>query len=191
MNAVDLRCEHLENPLGTDAVRPRLSWRLAFGSPIRMEVQSSYQILVASSRKILAEWVWERWDSWTKEHGFKNSMMNSFCHYAFGSVSEWMFNTVLGISPAKLGYARVRIAPRPGGGLTWAKGHYDSVRGRISVDWSIEDDGFHLKTVIPANTDAEILMPGHRATIATVGSGEHEYFKKDYGAITGALAATS
>ena len=66
--------------------------------------------------------IWERWDGWTPEHGFQDPGMNSFAHYAFGSVGQWMFQTVAGIDTAEPGYqkiidqARARRGPRLGQG---------------------------------------------------------------------------
>jgi alpha-L-rhamnosidase len=103
--------------------------------------------------------VWERWDSWTRERGFKNSAMNSFCHYAFGSVCEWLFDTVAGIDTDGPGFRRIIIRPRPGGGLTWVKAGYQSIRGPIRVHWEVLPGGFRLTVAIPANTTAAVHVP--------------------------------
>jgi alpha-L-rhamnosidase len=103
--------------------------------------------------------IWERWDSWTEEHGFKNSRMNSFCHYALGSVGEWLFDTVAGIASEGPGYRRIVIRPRPGGGLTWVKANHRSIRGMIAVHWEVLSNGFRLAVGIPANTTARVYVP--------------------------------
>jgi len=68
--------------------------------------------------------IWERWDGYVKGRGFQNPGMNSFNHWAFGAVGEWIYRTVLGINPdeAQPGYKHFEIRPRPGGDVTWAKG---------------------------------------------------------------------
>jgi alpha-L-rhamnosidase len=103
--------------------------------------------------------IWERWDGWTGEKGFQDPGMNSFNHYAFGSVGRWLFNTVAGIDTDGPGYKRIRIEPRPAGGFTYAKASYESIYGRIVSDWKIEDNNFTLNVTIPANTTATVYVP--------------------------------
>ena len=102
--------------------------------------------------------IWERWDGWT-EAGFQSPNMNSFNHYSLGSVGEWLYRYVAGIDLVAPGYGRILIRPHPGGNLTHASGVYDSVRGRISSSWKIEDDRFVLETLIPPNTTATVHVP--------------------------------
>jgi alpha-L-rhamnosidase len=103
--------------------------------------------------------IWERWDGWTEEKGFQSPNMNSFNHYSLGSVGEWLYRYVAGIDLGEPGYGRIVIRPRPGGNLTHASGAYDSVRGRISSSWKIEDNQFVLETLIPPNTTATVHVP--------------------------------
>jgi alpha-L-rhamnosidase len=105
--------------------------------------------------------IWERWDGWTEENGFQSPNMNSFNHYSLGSVGEWLYRYVAGIDldPQTAGYGRIIIRPHPGGGLTYARGAYDSVRGKIVSAWSIEGDQFNLRTTIPPNTTATVHVP--------------------------------
>lgn len=103
--------------------------------------------------------IWERWDGWTKEKGFQSPGMNSFNHYAFGCVGEWIYGYILGIDAEEPGYKKIIIRPRPSKRLTYAKGHYDSIRGRIAVDWKIENNDFHLNVEIPVNTTATVYVP--------------------------------
>jgi alpha-L-rhamnosidase len=103
--------------------------------------------------------IWERWDGWTQENGFQSPNMNSFNHYSLGSVGEWLYRYVAGIDLGAPGYGRIVIRPRPGGNLTHASGAYDSVRGRISSSWKIEDNRFVLETLIPPNTTATVHVP--------------------------------
>jgi len=105
--------------------------------------------------------IWERWDGYVAGRGFQDPGMNSFNHYAFGAVGEWMYKTVLGINPDqnKPGYKHVIIHPQPGGSLTWAKGWYDSIRGRIVSDWKLKDGKLILSVTIPANMTATVYVP--------------------------------
>lgn len=103
--------------------------------------------------------IWERWNSWTRKNGFGAVHMNSFNHYAYGSCSEWMFYSILGIDLDEVGYKTIRMKPEVGHGVTWAKGHYDSVLGRIASDWRLEEDSFRWSVTVPANTSATLYFP--------------------------------
>ena len=104
--------------------------------------------------------IWERWDGWTEAKGFQDPGMNSFNHYAYGAIGQWLYATVAGIDidPDQPGYKRILIQPLPGGGLTWARGQLDSMYGRISSHWIIENDIFRLKVTIPPNTTARMRI---------------------------------
>ena len=65
--------------------------------------------------------VWERWDSMLPDGTINPGEMTSFNHYALGAVADWMHRVIGGIAPLEPGYARVLVAPLPGGGLTWAR----------------------------------------------------------------------
>lgn len=103
--------------------------------------------------------IWERWDGYVKGRGFQATNMNSFNHYAIGAVGEWMYRTILGIYPEKPGYKQTLIHPQPGGSLTWAKGDYHSIAGKIAVSWKKEGGAFSLDVTIPANTTATVVLP--------------------------------
>jgi alpha-L-rhamnosidase len=103
--------------------------------------------------------MWERWDGWTPRHGFETVGMNSFNHYAFGAVGQYLYSVIGGINPASPGYQKILIAPVPGDGLTWANTSYNSVRGLISTAWTNTGTVFSLNTVIPPNTSAQIFVP--------------------------------
>ena len=120
--------------------------------------------------------IWERWDSWHHERGFQNAGMNSFNHYAYGAVGAWLYQTVAGIEidPQKPGYKHILIAPKPGGGLTYAKAAFDSVYGRIACSWRIDDAGvFEMDATVPANTTATVTLPN--GEMHQVGSGKHQW----------------
>jgi alpha-L-rhamnosidase len=128
--------------------------------------------------------VWERWDSFTKEHGFEgatgknNAAMNSFSHYAFGAVMEWGFRTLAGIDAIDPAYARIRIRPRPptpGSNperavIDWVKADYDSPRGPVQSHWRRIDGGLEMEVRIPANTTAVVHVPATEAAAVTEGS---------------------
>lgn len=117
--------------------------------------------------------IWERWDGWTPEKGFQDPGMNSFAHYAFGAVVGWMVDQIPGIRNSSPGYATVRIAPQIDPNLKWAKGSYDSIRGKIESEWSVEGDKVKMRVVIPPNVTAEVHVPGKG--VERVGSGEYRF----------------
>jgi alpha-L-rhamnosidase len=103
--------------------------------------------------------IWERWNGWTPEQGFFDPSMNSFAHYSFGAVAQWIFETVGGINTDGPGFQKIIIRPRPGGKLTWARTSYRSIRGEIRTDWKRAGAAMQLKVTIPANTRATVFVP--------------------------------
>ena len=105
--------------------------------------------------------IWERWDGWTKEHGFQSAWMNSFNHYSLGSVGEWLYRFVLGIDqePGTAGFGRLLVRPHPGGTLTWARGTYRSVRGPVASGWQRDGGRFAFRLELPPNVVASVRIP--------------------------------
>ena len=104
--------------------------------------------------------IWERWDGWTPEKGFQDPGMNSFAHYSFGAVYQWMVENIGGIRIAAPGYRKIVIAPQPGGKLTSARVSYRSAAGPITTAWKIEGGRMSVTVNIPANATAQIHLPG-------------------------------
>lgn len=90
-------------------------------------------------------------------------------HPMFGSIDEWFYRSLLGINATAPGFKKIRIQPQPAGDLTWAKGSYHSVHGKISSDWKIDGKNFRLQVSIPANTEAEVWIPAKENTAITEG----------------------
>ncbi len=109
--------------------------------------------------------IWERWDGYVKGRGFQNKGMNSFNHYAIGAVGEWMYRVILGINNDDMhpAYEHFVIRPYPGGGLKFARGSYDSIRGKIESGWNVAGDTLRLNVRIPANTTATVYVPAKDA----------------------------
>jgi alpha-L-rhamnosidase len=104
--------------------------------------------------------MWERWDGIRPDSSFQNPEMNSFNHYAFGAVGDWMYQTIGGIDvdPAAPGYRRSRIAPRPGAGLTRASASLETLYGPLTSAWRLEPEHFVLDLTVPVNTSAEVTL---------------------------------
>lgn len=105
--------------------------------------------------------IWERWNSYTLKNGFGPVDMNSFNHYSYGAIEEWMIAYSLGIQRDEQnpGYKHILLQPRIGGTLDFIRGHYDSVYGRIESRWEKTDDGYVYRATIPANTTATLVLP--------------------------------
>lgn len=106
--------------------------------------------------------IWERLNGYTVENGFGgNNSMNSFNHYSFGAVGQWMMAHSLGIRRDEPGFRRFNLAPEPDptGMMTSARGYYDSMYGRISSDWQVNGTILQYKAVVPANTSALLILP--------------------------------
>ncbi len=114
--------------------------------------------------------IWETWDAVAPDGRLRTASHN---HYAPGAVGQFLYEHVAGIAPAEPGYARVRIRPRPGGGLTWASATYRSVRGEIASRWRIENATFELDVRIPPNATALVTLPDGSSREA--GSGDHRF----------------
>ena len=115
--------------------------------------------------------IWERWDSMLPDGSINPGQMTSFNHYALGAVADWLHRVVAGLAPAEPGYRRVRIAPRPGGGLTWARASLVTAHGRIGVGWELAGDELVLEVSLPDGVTAELDPPG--AEQSTLGAGDH------------------
>jgi alpha-L-rhamnosidase len=109
--------------------------------------------------------IWERWDGIKPDGSFQDASMNSFNHYAYGAIGEWLYRVVAGIEvdPAEPGYKRILIQPQPGGQLTYASASLDSMYGRIESTWTLEDDAFQLAVTIPPNTEGVVRLPAQSA----------------------------
>ena len=116
---------------------------------------------------------WERWNSYNHETGFGDVIMNSFNHYAYGAVGDFMYETIAGITPLEAGFRRFAVVPQPGGTLTSARGEYVSEYGKIVSEWRREKGRFALDVTVPPNTECEVTLPnGERKS---VGAGVHHY----------------
>nr|MDO8114910.1 family 78 glycoside hydrolase catalytic domain [Candidatus Sigynarchaeota archaeon] len=114
--------------------------------------------------------IWERWDGFVAGRGFQDKGMNSFNHYSIGAVGEWLYRVVLGINfdEHEPGMKRVVLAPRPGGSLTWGKGSYDSIRGKIVSSWKKGKGMISHHFELPPNVRATIDLSIHENAKITV-----------------------
>lgn len=136
--------------------------------------------------------MWERWDSIRPDGSFQDPGMNSFNHYAYGSVGEWLYTNIAGIAAGRPGYREIVVRPRPGGAVTSARATFTSMYGPVSTGWRLRSGRFTLTCAVPPNTTAEVWIPASDPATVThshgtflrredgcavyrVGSGTHEF----------------
>jgi alpha-L-rhamnosidase len=111
--------------------------------------------------------IWERWNSYTKDadkNSSINANMNSFSHYAFGSVAEWMFIHGLGIDTEDAGYRNIVINPKVSKEIGFMKGSYDCINGTIVSNWELKGNKLNITVSIPVNTKAKVHIPNSDAS---------------------------
>lgn len=104
--------------------------------------------------------IWEHWDGIMEDGSFWSKDMNSYNHYAYGSVADWVYSVAAGILPRKdaPGYAKVTIAPHPDKRLDWLRAELDTRHGHISSFWTKEDDSWRYEITVPV--EADIVIDG-------------------------------
>jgi alpha-L-rhamnosidase len=115
--------------------------------------------------------IWERWDGQKPDGTFQDVGMNSFNHYAYGAIGDWMYRVMAGIDTdeAAPGYKHILIQPRPGGGFTDVKASHETPYGKVASAWTRKDGTFELRVEVPANTRATVRLP--KAQLASVTEG--------------------
>ena len=109
--------------------------------------------------KMGATTIWERWDGQKPDSTFQDPGMNSFNHYAYGAIGDWMYKVVAGLDIGKAGYKHILIQPQPDSRLKYAKASLESVHGPILSEWKIEGGHLFVTAEIPPNTTATIKLP--------------------------------
>jgi alpha-L-rhamnosidase len=105
--------------------------------------------------------IWERWDGWTPENGFQSPAMNSFNHYAYGAIGEWIWARLAGIdwSENTAGYQKVLMRPIFDQRVGYVTAKYQSTTGEIASAWHFETDGSVQWTVALApGISAEVTL---------------------------------
>ena len=112
--------------------------------------------------KMGATTIWERWDGIKPDSTFETPSMNSFNHYSYGAIGDWMYRVVAGIDTYAdaPGYKHLKIMPHIGGKLTYANADLKSYYGTISSHWKIDNGTLQLDVEIPVNTKATVYIPG-------------------------------
>src|SRR5450432_88660 len=113
--------------------------------------------------KMGATTIWERWDGEKPDSSFQTPGMNSFNHYAYGAIGDWMYRNITGIdiSEGGAGYKKIKIQPHIGGNLSYANAQLQTVYGELGTSWKIEEGKLTLNVAIPPNTTASIYIPAN------------------------------
>ena len=118
--------------------------------------------------------IWERWNSIKPDGTFDESGMNSLNHYAYGSVGDWMYRKVAGLSQLEPGYKRFQVKPMFVKGIEEWGTEFESVYGKIVANTSCKAGKIHVHVEVPANTTAVIVLP-EKEEVHEVGSGVYDY----------------
>lgn len=115
--------------------------------------------------------IWEHWDGLKPDGSFWSADMNSFNHYAYGSVGEWLYRVLAGLDGDGRGpgYRRIRITPHPDPAFTYAFARYAAIVGPIRSGWRREGETLIVEAEIPPNTTALVQLPGAEAAAVTEG----------------------
>jgi alpha-L-rhamnosidase len=113
--------------------------------------------------KMGATTIWERWDGIRPDGTLETPTMNSYNHYAYGAIGDWMYRVVAGIDTKEEGpgYKQIVIKPTIGGNLDNVQADYETNYGKVSSHWSLNTTSLLLDVEIPANTTATIYIPGN------------------------------
>lgn len=119
--------------------------------------------------------MWEHWNSIKEDGSFWSADMNSFNHYAYGAVLDWMFGVAVGIKPSMPGYREIEITPHPSEKLGFAEGHIKTLYGKVSAKWYYENTHICYDIEIPKGVVAKLTLPGENTL--TLEHGQHHFIQ--------------
>ncbi len=163
--------------LGAADINPTLSAYGYWDEAYKLLLRTAYPSWLYPITKG-ATTIWERWDGIKPDGSFQDVGMNSFNHYAYGAVGNWMYRNIAGIQhdPEHPGYSHFFIRPRPGGGVDWARATHKTMYGEIRSSWILENSTLKMEVTVPANTSATIFIPKEGSfEIRKVGSGSYTF----------------
>ncbi len=146
------------------------------------DLHTAYRILLQTEYpswlhmvKMGATTIWERWDGIFPDGRINPVRMNSLNQCTLGTVADWLHRTVAGLEPAEPGYRKIRFRPRPGGGLTHASARHRTPYGMAAISWHLDAGRFEIEVQVPANAEAEVILPGPTTPPVCVLSGTHHW----------------
>ncbi|WP_199619420.1 family 78 glycoside hydrolase catalytic domain [Paenibacillus alkalitolerans] len=141
------------NPVLSETGNNELAYRLLFQTDYPSWL---YQVTKGATT------IWEHWDGIKEDGSFWSADMNSFNHYAYGAIGEWLYRYVAGIAPdeSEPGFKIVHIKPQPGPVLNWAGARLETMYGSVASYWKRSEDGeMEISVTIPANTSGIVVLP--------------------------------
>lgn len=110
--------------------------------------------------------IWERWDGIKPDSTFETPSMNSYNHYSYGAIGDWMYRSMVGLDTYEdgVGYKHIKVKPHIGGGFTNASATLQTYYGPLSSGWKVDNDKILMDVVIPANTMATVYVPAKDAS---------------------------
>jgi alpha-L-rhamnosidase len=127
--------------------------------------------------------MWERWNSYSRDKGFGDAAMNSFNHYAYGAIGQWMYERVAGLAPdpENPGYKHFFVQPDPGGPLTYATAELEMPYGKAASGWEQDGEDLIIKATVPPNTTATLIVPysGEKRPTVLLGSKTCKIIKRE------------
>ena len=136
--------------------------------------------------------VWERWDAVLPDGSLNSTGMTSLNHYALGAIADWLHRVVGGLERTEPGWRHFRVAPLPGGELTWAKTAHETPHGRAEVEWRVEGGVVSVNLTVPDGTRATVVLPLHPDGLTVeVGPGSHSWRYSDPSGYGGQVLLTT
>ena len=120
--------------------------------------------------------IWERWNSMMPDGTIPDNGMNSFNHYSYGAIGDWLYREAAGLKEAGPGFSKICIKPHPGGGFTYMKAEQNTPYGWALSSWKLDGSHFTLEVEVPFNSTAEVYVPSEGGyTRHEVGSGHYVF----------------
>ena len=118
--------------------------------------------------------IWERWNAVNPDGSMLSPGDNSLNHYAYGSIAQWMYEDICGLTPLEPGFRRFRVSPAFTDRLSFAQLSFDSPCGLIRIRWENRESEYALRITVPFHTTAVVQLPARDAQ--ELPPGEHELF---------------
>lgn len=120
--------------------------------------------------------VWEHWDGIKPDGTMWSTDMNSFNHYAYGAVADWMYGAAAGINsdPDRPGFEHIIFRPVTDRRLDFVKASIDTRRGTVASEWRRENGRIKYIFTVPEGCGASVVIGGEKHE---VGAGTHEFFE--------------
>jgi len=117
--------------------------------------------------------IWEHWDGIREDGTMWSTAMNSFNHYSYGSVADWIYSEAMGVTPLEAGYKKIKIAPTPTDKLSYMEAKFDTPHGFVGSRWEHKNGKTEYSFEVPCNTTAEVILPD--GSCHKLGSGTYKF----------------